>query len=166
MTIESNKMLERGQNPRADLVPLAVAIVAAYVAHNALPMEELASLVASVHRSLVGLALGSAGMAPAASEPEFPVPTAAQIRRSVTEGGIVSFIDGKSYQTLKRHLSAHGLTPLAYRKRYELPRDYPMVAPAYSAKRSALAKEIGLGRPTAMPAAPLKKGGPSRRRRT
>jgi predicted transcriptional regulator len=84
-----------------------------------------------------------------ASEPEIAVekPTAAQIRKSISDEGIVSFIDGKPYKTLKRHLTKHGLTPQAYRQRYGLPADYPMVAPGYAAQRSALAKEIGLGRP-------------------
>ncbi|MGW8788651.1 MucR family transcriptional regulator [Heyndrickxia sporothermodurans] len=58
---------------------------------------------------------------------------------------IVSFIDGKTYKTLKRHLSANGLDPQSYRVRFGLPSDYPMVAPSYAAQRSALAKAIGLG---------------------
>jgi predicted transcriptional regulator len=61
----------------------------------------------------------------------------------------VSFIDGKTYKTLKRHLAAHGLDPHSYRERYGLPADYPMVAPSYAEKRSALAKSIGLGVPGA-----------------
>ncbi|MCJ2053502.1 MucR family transcriptional regulator, partial [Methylobacterium sp. J-070] len=60
------------------------------------------------------------------------------------------FIDGKTYKTLKRHLTSHGLDPKAYRDRYGLPADYPMVAPSYAAQRSALAKAIGLGQPGAM----------------
>ena len=76
-------------------------------------------------------------------------PTPAQIRKSVRPEGIVSFIDGKTYKTLKRHLTKHGLNPQSYRDRYGLPGDYPMVAPSYAAQRSALAKAIGLGRPGA-----------------
>jgi predicted transcriptional regulator len=56
----------------------------------------------------------------------------------------VSFIDGKTYKTLKRHLSSRGLDPHSYRERYGLPANYPMVAPSYAAQRSALAKAIGL----------------------
>ncbi len=59
----------------------------------------------------------------------------------------MSFLDGRSYKTLKRHLTSHGLDPRAYRDRYGLPSDYPMVAPAYAEQRSALAKAIGLGVP-------------------
>ncbi|TXN57906.1 MucR family transcriptional regulator, partial [Methylobacterium sp. WL18] len=77
-------------------------------------------------------------------------PSAAQIRKSVQHDGIVSFIDGKTYKTLKRHLTANGLSPQSYRERYGLPTDYPMVAPSYAEQRSALAKAIGLGQPGAM----------------
>ncbi|SFM89788.1 ROS/MUCR transcriptional regulator protein [Methylobacterium pseudosasicola] len=74
-------------------------------------------------------------------------PTPAQVRRSVQQDGIVSFIDGQAYRTLKRHLTAKGLSPQSYRERYGLPADYPMVAPSYAERRSALAKAIGLGVP-------------------
>ncbi len=76
--------------------------------------------------------------------------SAAQIRKSVRYDGIVSFIDGKTYKTLKRHLTKHGLDPQSYRDRYGLPADYPMVTASYSEQRSALAKAIGLGEPGAM----------------
>ena len=72
--------------------------------------------------------------------------SAAQIRKSITADAIVSFLDGKPYKTLKRHLTTHGLQPHTYRQRFGLPDDYPMVAPNYAAQRSALAKQIGLGR--------------------
>ena len=54
---------------------------------------------------------------------------------------IVSFIDGKPYASLRRHLASHGLTANQYRKRFGLPPDYPMVAPAYSEKRREIAKK-------------------------
>ena len=74
---------------------------------------------------------------------------AVPIRRSVTDDHIVCLEDGKRFKTLKRHLTAHGLTPERYRERYGLPTDYPMTAPGYAAQRSALAKAIGLGVPGA-----------------
>ena len=74
-------------------------------------------------------------------------PTAAQIRKSITPDALTSFVDGKRYKTLKRHLSKHGLDPHSYRAKFGLPTDYPMVSPSYSEARSALAKNIGLGRP-------------------
>ncbi|GJD56511.1 MucR family transcriptional regulator [Methylobacterium dankookense] len=135
----------QGQNP--DIIAYAGDIVAAYVSNNPVPAAELPALIAKVHAALAGLA----GAGSVAAEPEIEVerPTPAQIRKSITDEGIVSFIDGKPYKTLKRHLTKHGLTPQAYRQRYGLPADYPMVAPGYAAQRSALAKEIGLGRPGA-----------------
>ena len=70
-----------------------------------------------------------------------PVP----IRRSVTPDYLISLEDGKQYQSLKRHLTRLGLTPEQYREKWGLPRDYPMVAPNYSARRSELARSFGLG---------------------
>ncbi len=74
-----------------------------------------------------------------------PTLSAAQIRKSVQHDRLISFIDGKAYKTLKRHLTANGLTPEAYREKFGLPVDYPMVAAAYSERRSSLAKAHGLG---------------------
>ena len=77
---------------------------------------------------------------------EVEKPTAAEIRKSITPDALISFIDGKPYKTLKRHLTGHGLDPQSYRLRYSLPADYPMVAANYATKRSELAKSLGLGR--------------------
>ncbi len=80
-----------------------------------------------------------------ASVPEAAKPTTSMIKRSIGQDALVSFIDGKSYKTLKRHLTGHGMSPEQYRTKFGLPTDYPMVAPSYSAQRSQLAKAIGLG---------------------
>jgi predicted transcriptional regulator len=136
-------MTEEARAQGTDIITFAGDIVAAYVSNNPVPASELPALIGSVHAALAGL-LGAPAAVP---EESVEQPSPAQIRKSVTEGGIVSFIDGRSYKTLKRHLTKHGLTPQAYRQRYGLPADYPMVAPGYAAQRSALAKEIGLGRP-------------------
>jgi predicted transcriptional regulator len=125
------------------LVTLTGEIVAAYVANNSVPPTALPELMTGVHAALATLA----GAPPAEAAPTVEPATAAQIRKSVQQDGIVSFIDGRSYKTLKRHLTAHGLTPERYRERYGLPDDYPMTAPGYAAQRSALAKAIGLGVP-------------------
>lgn len=82
---------------------------------------------------------------PAPAEEVVEKPTPAQIRKSITPDALISFIDGKQYKMLKRHLRAHGLDPHAYRERYGLPADYPTTAPSYSEQRSALAKGLGLG---------------------
>lgn len=76
------------------------------------------------------------------------------IKQTITADYIISLEDGKQYQTLKRHLGIIGLTPDEYRAKWSLPSDYPMVAPSYSARRSELAKKLGLGRkPGAQPVA-------------
>ena len=86
----------------------------------------------------------------AGDEPEAVVKlTAAQIRKSITPDALISFIDGKPYKMLQRHLTAHGLTTNAYRERFGLPLNYPMTALSYSAARSALARKMGLGRKAA-----------------
>ena len=115
-------------------------IVMAYVGRNAVPVGEVPGLIASVHSALRDLTQRQD-----AAEPEVEKPSPAEIRKSITPDALISFIDGKPYKTLRRHLGTHGLTPETYRARYGLPHDYPSTAPAYSAKRSALAKASGLG---------------------
>jgi predicted transcriptional regulator len=83
--------------------------------------------------------------APESSEKQ----SSAKVRASIKPDGLISFIDGKRYAILKRHLATHGLTPAEYRERFGLPGDYPMVAPSYAAKRSELAKSMGLGKSAA-----------------
>ncbi len=119
---------------------LTISIVCAYVRNNAAPPRELPRLIASVHSALTGLSrpVGTAFERPPKRSP-------AEVRSSITPDALISFINGKSYAILKRHLASHGLTPRAYRERYGLPDDYPMVAPQYSKRRSTLAKAIRLG---------------------
>lgn len=126
-----------------------VDVVAAYVSNNSIPTAELPALISSIHDALNMVASGPA--IPAAETVEKPSP--AQVRKSIRPDGLVSFIDGKSYKTLKRHLTKHGLDPHSYRERYGLPADYPTTSANYSAQRSALAKSLGLGQPgRALPA--------------
>ncbi|MCJ2142339.1 MucR family transcriptional regulator [Methylobacterium sp. E-066] len=142
-------MNEASYGKSSNFTELAVDLVAAYVANNPVPATELPALIARVYGAIASLASGTA---PAESGAAAPVdkPSPAQIRKSVQQDGIVSFIDGKTYKTLKRHLAANGLSPQSYRERYGLPSDYPMVAPSYAEQRSALAKAIGLGQPGSM----------------
>lgn len=121
-------------------IALTVEIVSAYVANNALQSSEMLSLIASVHQALSGLGK------PVAEPAEDHTVTAAAIRKSITPDYLVSFIDGRRYKTLKRHLGKNGHTPESYRQKYGLGHDYPMVAEAYRAARSEIAKGIGLGR--------------------
>ncbi|WP_414476496.1 MucR family transcriptional regulator [Microvirga sp. M2] len=120
-------------------IELAADIVSAFVSHNSVPTSELPSLIGSVHA-----AIQSIGQPAAKQEEAKPTP-AVPIKRSVTPDFLISLEDGKQYKSLKRHLGKLGLTPEAYREKWGLPRDYPMVAPAYAAKRSELARSIGLG---------------------
>ena len=126
-----------------DFIVATGDIVAAYVSHNHVAAADLPNLIATVHQTLG--ALGNT--APVAQEEAVEKPSAAQIRKSIQHEAIISFLDGRRYKTLKRHLAAYGFTPASYRERFGLAPDYPMVAPSYSEKRSNLAKSLGLGRP-------------------
>jgi predicted transcriptional regulator len=122
-------------------IELTADVVAAYVSNNPVPVGELPKLIADVYT-----ALGQVnGAAPAAEvEPQKP---AVPIKKSLTPDFIVSLEDGKRFKSLKRHLmTSYGMTPEEYRAKWNLPSDYPMVAPNYAASRSALAKTMGLGR--------------------
>ncbi|WP_342111566.1 MucR family transcriptional regulator [Methylobacterium sp. SI9] len=140
-------MSENIHSSGSGLAELAGEIVSAYVAKNSVPVAELPKLIESVHGALVNLHLGTSAPTP---DTDVDKSSSTEIRKSVRSDGIVSFIDGKSYKTLKRHLTGYGLDPRSYRDRYGLPANYPMVAPSYAEKRSALAKAIGLGRPGGM----------------
>lgn len=123
-----------------DEFEMTADLVAAYVSNNNVPVAELPALIANVHAALAGIG-NSAPAEPAGPEKATP----AQIRKSITPDGMVSFEDGKTYKTMKRHLTLRGLTPDAYRAKYGLAADYPMVSAAYSAQRSELARSLGLG---------------------
>ena len=115
-------------------------VVASYLQQNRVAESDLAGLIRSVYGAITGMGTPAEPQAEAHAQP-----TAAQIRKSIRPDGLVSFIDGKPYTVMKRHLTTQGMTPASYRERYGLPRDYPMVSPEYSARRSAMAKAIGLG---------------------
>ena len=144
------------------ILTLTAQIVSAHVSNNTVASEDLSALIRQVHQ-----ALANAGQA--APEPEKLQP-AVPVKRSVFPDYIVCLEDGKKLKMLKRHLqSAYNMTPEAYRERWGLPPDYPMVAPNYAERRSALARQIGLGRkdggrPAAEEAAP-EPARPGRRRR-
>lgn len=128
------------QDRHDHLLELLTDIVSAYVKGNRIPAAELPRLIESVHATLVSLP--DSGI-PARGES----PPAVAIEDSVSGDYIVCLEDGKRLTMLKRYLRTHyGLTPEAYRAKWGLPADYPMVAPNYAAKRSALARKIGLGK--------------------
>jgi predicted transcriptional regulator len=128
--------------PQVDhtLVEITGEIVAAYVAHNAIATSDLAKLIADVYSAVSGTVKPVEAPAQPAQVP------AVSIRKSVTPNYIVCLEDGKKFKTLKRHLHTLGMTPEQYRAKWNLPVDYPMVAPNYSATRSGLARNLGLGR--------------------
>jgi predicted transcriptional regulator len=126
--------------PAVDFIELTADIVSAYVSKNSVRPGDMPDLLASVHTALTGLSQDSAPEAPSVEKP-----TPAQIRKSVTPDALISFVDGKPYKTLKRHLTGNGMTIEQYRERYGLPRDYPSTAASYSEQRSKLALALGLG---------------------
>jgi predicted transcriptional regulator len=128
----------------ANLKELTASIVASYVEANKIAAADLAAFITSTYA-----ALREAGRPTAPENEAVAKPTAAQIRKSITPDALISFIDGKPYKMLKRHLTTHGLTGKAYQERYGLQSNYPMTALSYSAARSALAKKLGLGRKVA-----------------
>jgi predicted transcriptional regulator len=122
------------------LIEMTTEIVANYVTGNTISQSDLPALIGSVFRSLSTVD----SPPPPEAEPQVKL-TSAQIRKSISPEGLVSFEDGKTYQTLKRHLTTRGMTISDYKAKWGLPSDYPATAPAYAAKRSALAKAAGLG---------------------
>lgn len=136
------------EDPTQNLTALTVELLSAYVSNNTLASEDISGLIASTHAALVKLDAPVEEPAPA---PEYA--PAVSIRKSIaSRDHIISLIDGKPYKTLKRHLAKHGLTIAQYRDRYNLPANYPTVAPEYSEHRRAVATKLGLGRRTPSPA--------------
>ncbi len=124
----------------ATLIEMTAEIIAAYVTKNHVRAAELPDLISTVHAALAGLGT------PIEAEPEpGKLVPPVSIKKSITDDYLISLEDGQRYKSLKRHLSKRGLTPDEYRAKWGLPRDYPMVAPAYGRARSELAKSIGLG---------------------
>lgn len=125
----------------ADLIELSTEIVSSYVSHNSVSVSDLPKLIADVHGALRAL-----------HNKEVPAPVeelkpAVPVRKSIAPDYIICLEDGKKFKSLKRHLRTHyNLSPEEYREKWGLPADYPMVAPSYSATRSKLAKDNGLGR--------------------
>jgi predicted transcriptional regulator len=143
---------------RSELLALTGEIVSAHVANNAVARDEVAPLIQSVFDKLNALASDEE---PASVELTPAVP----IRRSVTDDYIVCLEDGKKLKMLKRHLmTAYSMTPEAYRAKWGLKPDYPMVAPNYARKRQELARKIGIGRKPRVDPQPAPKATRSRRK--
>ena len=121
------------------LITLTADIVAAHVSNNSVAVADLPVLISNVHGALTGLGNPT-------EQPELRQEPAVSVRSSIKPDFIVCLEDGKKLKMLKRHLMTHyQMTPEQYRAKWNLPADYPMVAPNYAEQRRTLAKKIGLG---------------------
>jgi predicted transcriptional regulator len=121
------------------LITLTADIVSAHVSNNSVAVNDLPDLIRNIHGALTQLGTP-------ASEPEIRQEPAVSVRASIKPDYLVCLEDGKKLKMLKRHLMTHyNLTPEQYRAKWNLPADYPMVAPNYAEQRRDLAKKIGLG---------------------
>lgn len=135
MTPDGNKPEELGS-----VLEMTTSIVSAFLSNNAVQAIHIPDIISNVHGALVELNAQKASVLPR-REPAVP------ISKSITNDYLICLEDGRKLKMLKRHLrSKYQLTPEEYRARWELPADYPMVAPNYAKRRSEFAKEIGLGR--------------------
>lgn len=121
------------------LLSLTADIVSAHVGNNSVSASDVPMLIQNVFGALQQI------QEPVAPSPEKPQ-GAVSVRASIKPDYLVSMIDGKQYKMLRRHLSRNGYTPESYREAFGLPKDYPMVAAGYAARRSELAITNGLGR--------------------
>jgi len=136
--------------PKSHLIALTADIASAYVGNNAVAPNDLPALIQSIHRSLTHIETPLAVVEP-------PNAPAVSIKKSIGENYLICLEDGLKYISLKRHLrTKHDLSPEDYRAKWGLPKDYPMVAPAYAAARSELAKKMGLGQGGRQPPAAVK----------
>jgi predicted transcriptional regulator len=150
--------------PKSELIELTADIASAYVENNTVAANELPALIASIHSALANI-----DTPPVVAEPART--PAVSIKKSIGDDYLICLEDGRKFKSLKRHLrTKYNLSPEDYRTKWGLPKDYPMVAPAYAAARSALAKKMGLGQggrqaakaAKAVPAAPAVRGRPKK----
>ncbi|MCC5980712.1 MAG: MucR family transcriptional regulator [Oceanicaulis sp.] len=128
------------QIDQEEVLRMTTDIVASFVSNNSVSADSMPDMIRSVHTTLRELSGGEA-------KPEAKAKPAVPISKSVTDDYIICLEDGKKLKMLKRYLrSQYDMSPEDYRRKWGLPSDYPMVAPAYSRRRSDFAKEIGLGR--------------------
>ncbi len=133
-------MTDLPQQDQTLLIELTADIVAAYVGHNPVSLDALPGLIGSVHTALKG-------MDTPAPAPAVELKPAVPVSKSIQPDYIICLEDGAKFKSLKRHLRTRfNMTPEEYRAKWGLRDDYPMVAPSYSATRSQLAKDNGLGR--------------------
>ena len=128
-----------GQENQIKMLELTTEIVVAHVSNNTLPVNDLPQLIQEVYKTLENV--GNSQLSIERLQP------AISVKKSISPDYIVCLEDGKKLKMLKRHLrTTYGMTPDEYRAKWDLPVDYPMVAPNYAKQRSEFAKKIGLGR--------------------
>ena len=136
-----------------DTLQLTTDIVAAFVSNNSIDGDKIPDLLRNVHGTILSLAGAEK------SEPVEPLKPAVPVKKSITDDYLICLEDGKKLKMLKRYLrTQYDLSPEDYRKKWNLPADYPMVAPNYAKKRSEFAKQIGLGRVSSKKTATKKRG--------
>ncbi|CAN5254017.1 MucR family transcriptional regulator [soil metagenome] len=132
---------------KAELLEMTADIVSAYVGNNSVSASDLPSLIANIHSALSQVTTGTLEAAPEPQEPAVPV------RKSISPDFLICLEDGRKFKSLKRHLrTKYDMSPEDYRAKWNLPKDYPMVAPNYAKARSDLAKSMGLGQGGRKPA--------------
>jgi predicted transcriptional regulator len=125
---------------KAEVIEMTADIVSAYVGNNSVSTADLPALIQSVHRALAGISGGPEVVEPAPKEPAVP------LKKSITPDYLICLEDGRKFKSLKRHLrTKYNMSPDEYRAKWNLSKDYPMVAPNYAKARSDLAKQMGLG---------------------
>ena len=135
---------------RESNLEIVADIVSAYVSNNSVASNDLPGLIANIH-----LALLRVSNAPQESVAE-PLKPAVPIKKSITPDYLICLEDGKKFKSLKRHIrTRYDMSPDAYREKWGLPSDYPMVAPNYAQTRSNLAKQMGLGQGRKKAAVPV-----------
>ena len=123
-----------------ELLALTTDVVSSYVSNNSVSSDEIPKIIEQVFKALSNVSGDNMTMSGERPKPAVP------IKNSITPDYLICLEDGKKLKMLKRHLkTAYNMTPEEYRERWGLPADYPMVSPSYAARRSKLAKEIGLG---------------------
>lgn len=131
-----------GEVSKYDILLVASSVVEAFVGMVGVTKEDLPKLFEDVHATVSKCAAG-----PAPIEIKPAQAPAVDPKKSIHADYLICLEDGQRFKSLKRHLMAHfGMTPDDYRKKWDLPADYPMVAPNYAAARSQLAKQMGLGK--------------------
>ncbi|MGB7286096.1 MAG: MucR family transcriptional regulator [Salaquimonas sp.] len=139
--LEEIDMKQQEFDDESMIVELTSEVIAAYVSNNPVSTTDLPNLIGEVHRAFKSLSINGK------SEVKIDLKPAVNPKKSVFRDYIICLEDGKHFKSLKRHLRSHfDLSPEEYREKWDLPPDYPMVAPSYSEKRSSLAREKGLGR--------------------